>query len=152
MLYRRRVFLDLPADTKELSCARRCACTAHILSLTFLSNVVAYACRHSRIEDRRHAHRSAFFGYPSTGDQSFALQGFAAARNLQYIAYEFCDGIPRRPEAGRTGLSRRGGRACHGVRLAYSFPTDVLATLHSSILDFDGERFVFVESDEAGQV
>jgi hypothetical protein len=40
---------------------------------------------------------------------------------------------------------------CHGVRLAYNFPTDVLARLQSSVLDFDGERFVFMESDEAGQ-
>ena len=40
---------------------------------------------------------------------------------------------------------------CHGVKLAYSFPTDVLARLQSSVLDFDGKRFVFVESDEAGQ-
>jgi hypothetical protein len=40
---------------------------------------------------------------------------------------------------------------CHGVRLAYNFPTHVLATLHSSVLDFDGERFVFVESGDAEQ-
>jgi hypothetical protein len=39
----------------------------------------------------------------------------------------------------------------HGVRLAYNFPTHVLATLHSSVLDFDGERFVFVESGDAEQ-
>jgi hypothetical protein len=34
----------MPAP-KELSCARGHAGTAHLLSLTFLSNVVAYACR-----------------------------------------------------------------------------------------------------------
>jgi hypothetical protein len=67
--------------TKELSCARRSADTLHISSLTELSNVVAYACRHSRTEDRRRCTRSAFFGCPSTGDQSFTLQGFAATRN-----------------------------------------------------------------------
>ena len=40
---------------------------------------------------------------------------------------------------------------CHGVKLAYNFPIDVFAKLHSSVLDFDGKRFVFVESDEAEQ-
>jgi hypothetical protein len=34
---------------------RRSACTEHFLSLTLLSNVVAYACRHSREEDRQMA-------------------------------------------------------------------------------------------------
>jgi hypothetical protein len=48
--------------------------------LTELSNVVAYPCRHSRAEDRRHAHRSAFFGCPSTGDQSFSHQRFPSAK------------------------------------------------------------------------
>jgi hypothetical protein len=61
--------------------ARRPSHTLHIECLTLLSNVVAYGCRHSRTEGRRHAHRPAFFRRPSTGDQSFALQGFAATRN-----------------------------------------------------------------------
>jgi hypothetical protein len=62
--------------TKELSCAARRA----TWPLTELSNVVAYACRHSRAEDRRHAHRSAFFGCPSTGDQSFSHQRFPSVK------------------------------------------------------------------------
>jgi hypothetical protein len=45
--------------------------------LTELSNVVAYACRHSRAEDRR----MAFFGDPSTGDQSFGIQSFPSAES-----------------------------------------------------------------------
>jgi hypothetical protein len=61
---------------KELSCAARRATWL----LTELSNVVAYACRHSQAEDRRHAHRSAFFGCPSTGDQSFSHQRFPSVK------------------------------------------------------------------------
>jgi hypothetical protein len=38
---------------------------------------------------------------------------------------------------------------CYGVRLAYLIPDRLLGKLQSSILDFDGERFVFVESNEA---
>ena len=45
--------------------------------MTFLSNVVAYACRHSRAEDRR----MAFFGDPYTGDQSFGIQSFPSAES-----------------------------------------------------------------------
>lgn len=41
---------------------------------------------------------------------------------------------------------------CHGVKLAYSFPEDIQATLHSSVLDFDGKRFVFVQAGEAERV
>ena len=40
---------------------------------------------------------------------------------------------------------------CHGVRLAYSFPTHVLSTLGSSVLDFDGKQFLFVKSDDVGK-
>jgi hypothetical protein len=43
------------AGTQELSCARCRAHTEHLWSLTELSNVVAYACRHSRAEDRQMA-------------------------------------------------------------------------------------------------
>ena len=57
---------------------RRPSHTLRIECLTFLSNVVAYACRHSRTEDQLHAHRSAFFRYPSTGDQDFGRQRFWA--------------------------------------------------------------------------
>jgi len=34
---------------------------------------------------------------------------------------------------------------CHGVRLAYNLPDRIMEKLHSSILDFDGEQFLFVE-------
>jgi len=40
---------------------------------------------------------------------------------------------------------------CHGVKLAYNIPDRLLARLQSSVLDFDGEQFVFVKSDEAEQ-
>jgi len=40
---------------------------------------------------------------------------------------------------------------CHGVKLAYNIPERLLARLQSSVLDFDGERFVFVESGDAEQ-
>jgi len=40
---------------------------------------------------------------------------------------------------------------CHGIRLAYNIPDDVMAALHSSVLDFDGTNFVFVSSEEASQ-
>jgi hypothetical protein len=40
------------AGTKQSSCTRRNVGTAHFWSLTFLSNVVAYACRHSPAEHR----------------------------------------------------------------------------------------------------
>ncbi len=40
---------------------------------------------------------------------------------------------------------------CHGVRIVYIIPDRLLAKLRSSVLDFDGERFVFVKSDEAGR-
>lgn len=40
---------------------------------------------------------------------------------------------------------------CHGVRLAYNISQQFLAKLQSPVLDFDGERFVFIKSDEAGQ-
>lgn len=38
---------------------------------------------------------------------------------------------------------------CHGVKLAYNIHDRYLARLKPSVLDFDGERFVFVNSDEA---
>jgi hypothetical protein len=38
---------------------------------------------------------------------------------------------------------------CHGERLAYNIHERFLAELQSSILDFDGEQFVFVESGKA---
>ena len=38
---------------------------------------------------------------------------------------------------------------CHGVKLAYNIHERSLARLQSSVLDFDGEEFVFVESGEA---
>jgi hypothetical protein len=41
---------------------------------------------------------------------------------------------------------------CHGVKLAYNIHERFLTRLQSSVLDFDGEQFVFVESDEAEQV
>ena len=66
----------LYAGTKEFILCARSAAIAHILSLTVLSNVVAYPCRHSRAEDRRHAHRPRFLWMPLTGDQSFSLQCF----------------------------------------------------------------------------
>jgi len=34
---------------------------------------------------------------------------------------------------------------CHGVRLAYGLPDRILAAVQSSILDFDGRQFRFVE-------
>ncbi|MFZ5779839.1 MAG: hypothetical protein ACOY4R_06480 [Pseudomonadota bacterium] len=34
---------------------------------------------------------------------------------------------------------------CHGVRLAYNIHERLLARLRSPVLDFDGERLVFVE-------
>lgn len=34
---------------------------------------------------------------------------------------------------------------CHGVRLAYSLPDRVLAAVQSSVLDFDGKDFRFVD-------
>jgi hypothetical protein len=37
---------------------------------------------------------------------------------------------------------------CHGVRLAFNIYERLLAKLHSPVLDFDGERFVFVENDK----
>ncbi len=40
---------------------------------------------------------------------------------------------------------------CHGVKLAYNIPERLLARLQSSVLDFDGEQFVFIESNEADQ-
>lgn len=40
---------------------------------------------------------------------------------------------------------------CHGVKLAYNIPERLLARLQSSILDFDGERFVFVEGGDDEQ-
>jgi hypothetical protein len=39
---------------------------------------------------------------------------------------------------------------CHGMKVAYNIPDDVMATLHSSLLDFDGKEFVFVDSGDAG--
>jgi len=38
---------------------------------------------------------------------------------------------------------------CHGARLAYNIHDRFLAKLQPCVLDFDGERFVFVKSDEA---
>jgi hypothetical protein len=35
---------------------------------------------------------------------------------------------------------------CHGVKLAFNIHDRLLAKLQSPVLDFDGERFVFVES------
>ena len=37
---------------------------------------------------------------------------------------------------------------CHDVCLAYNLPDRVLATLHSSILDFDGKGLFFVAREE----
>ena len=34
---------------------------------------------------------------------------------------------------------------CHGVKLAYNIHERFLARLQSSVLDFDGEQFVFVD-------
>jgi hypothetical protein len=42
------------------------------IALTFLSNVVAYACRLSHDEDRQHG----FLCTPPTGDQGFSHQSF----------------------------------------------------------------------------
>lgn len=37
---------------------------------------------------------------------------------------------------------------CHGVRLAFSIHDRLLPKLGSAVLDFDGERFVFVENGQ----
>jgi hypothetical protein len=34
---------------------------------------------------------------------------------------------------------------CHGVRLAYNLPDRILTTVQSSVLDFDGKDFRFVD-------
>jgi len=34
---------------------------------------------------------------------------------------------------------------CHGLRIAYNIPVSVMKTLDSSVLDFDGARFLFVD-------
>lgn len=60
----------------------------------------------------------------------------------------------RRPVLGQyyfsdgTGVPDEFIVECHGVRLAFSIHDRLLAKLHSPVLDFDGERFVFVESDK----
>jgi hypothetical protein len=38
---------------------------------------------------------------------------------------------------------------CHGARLAYNIHDRFLAKLQPCVLDFDGQWFVFVKSDEA---
>ena len=38
---------------------------------------------------------------------------------------------------------------CHGVSLAYNIHDRFLAKLQLCVLDFDGERFIFVKGDEA---
>lgn len=38
---------------------------------------------------------------------------------------------------------------CHGVRLPISIHERLLAKLHSPVLDFVGERFVFIEGDRS---
>jgi hypothetical protein len=58
---------------------------------------------------------------------------------LGYYAFSDAEGVPDDLKV-----------ECHGVRLAYLSPDRLLAVLHSSVLDFDGERFVFVKGDEAG--
>jgi hypothetical protein len=40
---------------------------------------------------------------------------------------------------------------CHGVKLAYNIPMRLLNRLQPSLLDFDGERFVFIDSDDGEQ-
>jgi hypothetical protein len=81
--------------------------------LTLRRNVVAYGCRPSRAEDRRHAHRSAFFGCPSTGDQGFSHQRFAAAAGIAdwRIACGNCGnpryGPPARYREGRAERAER---------------------------------------------
>ena len=37
---------------------------------------------------------------------------------------------------------------CYGLRIAYNIPDRVMKTLHSSVLDFDGKRFLFVQDEE----
>jgi hypothetical protein len=37
---------------------------------------------------------------------------------------------------------------CHGVRVAFNIHDRLLAKLRSPVLDFDGERFVFVANDK----
>jgi hypothetical protein len=67
-----------------------------------------------------------------------------SSRPPQFRAYYFfseAEGVPEEFQV-----------ECHGVRLAYNIPDRLLAGLQSSVLDFVGERFVFVESDEAEQV
>jgi len=49
-----RMICTFPTGRKKYL-ARRPSCTLHFECLTKLSNVVAYACRHSRAEDRQHA-------------------------------------------------------------------------------------------------
>jgi hypothetical protein len=41
---------------------------------------------------------------------------------------------------------------CHGVRVAYNIHKRFLAKLQPCLLDFDGERFVFVKDEGGGQV
>ena len=55
-----------------------------------------------------------------------------------YYFFSDADGVPEEFQV-----------ACHGVKLAYNIPERLLAKLQSSVLDFDGEGFVFVESGDA---
>ena len=48
--------------------------------LTELSNVVAYPCRPSRTEDRRHGPHPGLLWIPPAGDQSFSHQRFPSAK------------------------------------------------------------------------
>jgi hypothetical protein len=51
-----------------------------ILSLTGLSNVVAYVCRHSATEDRHHGQARASHWQARSGDQRFGSQRFRHGR------------------------------------------------------------------------
>jgi hypothetical protein len=62
------------------------------------------------------------------------------------------DNFTPRPELGLHEIALVPGEyqvECHGLRLAYSIPLHVLATLGDSVLDFDGHQFVFVPGNLA---
>ena len=55
-----------------------------------------------------------------------------------YYSFSTAEGVPEQFQV-----------ECHGVRLAYNIHERFLARLQSFVLDFDGEQFVFVKSEEA---
>lgn len=55
-----------------------------------------------------------------------------------YYFFSHAEGVPEQLQV-----------ECHGVRLAYNIHGRVLAKVQPCVLDFDGERFVFVKTDES---